>query len=499
MGWHWPGDKASDSCSEDCGASADRLLGISLGLLQRLTRLSALPLIVLASLGARADHVPARVTGCPHSAVPIGTTPESCRPIESRGSEDPMAPVDLDEVTRSPWNSPAGLSTMSSDSHAVPLAIEGQVRQLEQRVRQLKPEAPEVPTQHQPITVLRGESIFGLEYLNSPSRIDEEPEDGANTYIGYRLRLNIDTSFHGEDRLRIRLQSRTIIELEDVTGSPLTNLSFDGNNFGRLEVSDLWYRFPIGKRTELSITAIGGSLRDNVPQVNPLFSGSSRGSISVFGSEDPIIRSRSGGALAVSHDISRQFNLSIAAVSSRPGNPAFGLFGKRHAEIVQLTYTPVKTFRSAIAVTRSLNDALLSDEFNDSDVVVGTSLSGEIFYQITDGLGLGLRGGLTGTSALDLPGKPRKTISSYGFTIGFPHFFGRDNLLGFVLGRPPAVSYDGVDNIPDDQSGHLEMFYRYTLSDQISITPGVMYIIAPKDSGGTERYWIGALRMTLRF
>ncbi|MFM7087107.1 MAG: iron uptake porin [Cyanobium sp.] len=275
--------------------------------------------------------------------------------------------------------------------------------------------------------------------------------------------------------------------------------SFDGDTFGLLEVADLWYRFPIGKRTELNITAVGGSLRDNVPVVNPLFYGSSRGSISVFGSEDPIIRSRSGAGIGLSTDLTRALNLSVAAISGGAGDQEYGLLGSRNAAIAQLTYSPTKTFIGALAFIYSKNDGFLRDQFSDSETVIGTTLAAEVFYQIGDAFAVGLRGGLINTSARDLAGDPRKLIGSYALTIGFPDLFGKGNLLGFVLGRPPAVIDDPVDTIPDPSSGHLELFYRYTVSDALSITPGVMVVRSPDQFGGTEDYWIGALRMTFRF
>lgn len=350
-----------------------------------------------------------------------------------------------------------------------------------------------------PVTVLRGETIFGLESLDNLERVDGEPSNGANVYFGYRLRLNIDTSFFGRDRLRLRLQSRTIPELEDITGSSLTNLAFDGDSQGVLEVSDLWYRFPLSRSTDLSITAIGGSLRDNVPVVNPLFYGSSRGSISVFGSEDPIIRSRSGAALGLSTDITPQLNLSAAVVSSGANESDYGIFGDRNAAILQATYASGSRLRAALSFTRSNNDGSLGSEFVDSETVVGSTVAAEVFYRVVDGLALGLRGGLTQAQALDLPGKPQKRISSYALTVGFPDLFGRGNLLGLVVGRPPAVMENSETLVFNNQSGHLELFYRYTVSDQLSITPGVMRVRSPDDFGGSNIYWIGALRMTFRF
>ncbi|MEB3200290.1 MAG: iron uptake porin [Synechococcaceae cyanobacterium] len=352
-------------------------------------------------------------------------------------------------------------------------------------------------------TVLRGEAIFGIETINNLTRIDGKKSNGKTFYAGYRLRLNLDTSFFGKDRLRIRLQSRTLPELESITGSPLTNLSFDGDTLGRIEFSDIWYRFPLGKNTEVNISAIGASLRDNVPVVNPLFYGSSAGSISVFGSEDPIVRSGSGIALGVSHDLTRDLNLSAAFISRTAENGARGkgVLGDRYGSILQLTYKPHKGFTAALSLTHSLNDGFLRDQFDSSNNVRGTALSGEIYYLIKKWFAFGMRGGLIEASATDIRRTPRKRIGSYGFTIGFPDLLGRGNLLGFVLGQPPDIVNDSLAAVDSIAPTHLEAFYRITLTDQISITPGVMYISVP---GETRRlrevpYWIGALRLTFRF
>lgn len=409
-----------------------------------------------------------------------------------------LQPIRLSDLQVLPLGTPAAAPQQPARAGSLE-ETRTRLQLLEQRLDPRTPPLRSNGSGREPITVLRGEAIFGLEYLNNLERIDGEPSDGKNVYVGYRLRLNIDTSFFGEDRLRIRLQSRTLPELESITGSPLTNLAFDGDTSGLVEVADLWYRFPIGKSTELNITAIGGSLRDNVPVVNPLFYGSSRGSISVFGSEDPIIRSRSGAAIGISADLSDTLNVSAAALAARAGSNRFGVFGSRNSAIAQLTYVPSKTFRGAIALTHSKNDGVLGDEFESSDLVTGNAISGEIFYQVNKRFALGLRGGLIEAVALDLPGQPRKLISSYAATIGFPDLFGKGNLLGFVLGRPPAVTYDSVDSQPDVASAHLEVFYRYMLTDNLSITPGMMFVRAPDDFGGSIDYLIGAVRMTFRF
>lgn len=351
----------------------------------------------------------------------------------------------------------------------------------------------------QSATVLSGESIFGLESISNLDRVDGGDPEGKYFYIGYRLRLNIDTSFFVNDRLRIRLESRTIPELEDVTGTPLTNISFDGNSNGIVEVSDVWYRFPLGSNTEITLTALGGSLRDNVPVVNPLFYGSSRGSISVFGSQDPIIRSPSGAGIGVSHYFSKDLNVSVAYIGRRSENSNQGLFGNSYSSILQFTYKPTPMIAAAISATYSLNDGFLRDQFDVSESVRGLSLSGELYYQFSNSFALGVRGGIIEARATDLESSPRKQIASYAVTAGFPGLWGKGNLLGLVFGQPPALIFDSEGDVNQTSPQHFEVFYRYTISDYLSITPGAMYVLAPAEAGGGIGYWIGALRMTFRF
>lgn len=352
-----------------------------------------------------------------------------------------------------------------------------------------------------PLTRLRGEAIYGLEAINTLQRVDDDVANGKHFYIGYRLRLNIETSFNGSDRLRIRLQSRTIPELGDVVGTPLVNLSFDGDDGGKVEISDIWYRFKLFPRTDVTITAIGASLRDSVPSVNPFFNGSSRGSVSVFGSEDPILRGVSGVGLALSHDFTHALNLTAAATSRDRSarDSGVGLPGDRRASIVQLTYSPDSSFTAALAWNSSRNEGFLRSQFDESDSISGNAFSGEIFYRPYKYFSVGLRAGLIRAVAKDLEGSPRRNYASYAALIGFPDLGLKGNLLGFVVGRPPFLNASSEVGLDAPSPFHFEVFYRYALSDFLSITPGVVFVKAPTDGGGLQGYWVGAFRMTFRF
>lgn len=463
-----------------------------------------LPIPLLSS----AASPPERSTPVAGRPCPISWRPQSCQlsgdavssanaSISTSASTAPSSSASVD-VPDSSLSVVDPLAPLQQSSEASDASLQQLRSRLNRITAALQPFADEAVY---PVTRLRGEAIYGLETINTLNRVDDKDPAGKHFFIGYRLRLNIDTTFNGQDRLRIRLQSRTIPELETVTGSPLVNLSFDGDDGSKVEISDLWYRFSISRRTELTLSAIGASLRDSVPAVNPLFYGSSRGSISVFGSEDPILRGVGGVGLSLSHDFSSSLNLTAAGVSRDRSatDSTVGLPGDRRAGIVQITYSPTASFKAALAWNASRNEGFLRSQFDDSDSVSGNALSGEIYYRPWNAFAFGVRAGLVRAVADDLDESPQRSFVSYAATIGFPDLGGKDNLLGFVIGRPPYLNAGTESGFQAAVPFHLEAFYRYNISDVLAVTPGLMFIQAPTDEGGLQDYWVGALRMTFRF
>ena len=46
---------------------------------------------------------------------------------------------------------------------------------------------------------------------------------------------------------------------------------------------------------------------------------------------------------------------------------------------------------------------------------------------------------------------------------------------------------------------HLEAFYKYKLNDHISITPGVIWLVAPNQTSNNPDVVIGTIRTTFTF
>jgi Carbohydrate-selective porin len=76
-------------------------------------------------------------------------------------------------------------------------------------------------------------------------------------------------------------------------------------------------------------------------------------------------------------------------------------------------------------------------------------------------------------------------------------------LLGFVVGREPYLdkleAAGSLSSFRNDQSWHLEGFYKYQLTDNISVTPGVIWVTNPNQNRDNDDIIIGTLRTTFMF
>ena len=95
----------------------------------------------------------------------------------------------------------------------------------------------------------------------------------------------------------------------------------------------------------------------------------------------------------------------------------------------------------------------------------------------------------------------------------FPDLFGKGDLAGLYVGQLPKITssnFSDSSNIPNlfnsnpitlgapggqnASNTQVELFYRYRLSDNISITPGLIFLFNPGNRAGSDTITIGALR-----
>jgi hypothetical protein len=375
------------------------------------------------------------------------------------------------------------------------IGLKTRVNQLESRVNTLEKQsfAPQVE--------LEGEAIIAV------AEVWQDENDTSLT-LGNRLRLDFITSFTGKDELQIRLQGRSIPEFAETTDTNMANLGFDGADDNEVEIDEIEYEILLTENTRLNLYALGGGLGDLIPAINPLFSGSGDGAISLFGRENPIRRQAEGTAIALSQDLGKKFNLTVGYVSNEANEPDRGLLQDPYAAITQLTFLPSDQLNLSLTYNYTSNNVgtgtgsqLAENPFGNSEDVTTQGVGGEFSFLLQPNISLGGRLGWIQASAQDLPDTPQADILTWAIMLGVSDWSRENSLLGFVFGQPPKVMENnlGAEFEDPDTAYHLEAFYRWQLTDDIAVTPGLFTIFNPEHNSQNDSIVVGTIRTTLEF
>ena len=407
----------------------------------------------------------------------------------------------------------ATLERLQQEFAAELATLRNRVDVLEARVSEIE------ANQFSTTTKLTGEVVLGL------ADVFGGIEETNNTILGTRARLIFETSFTGEDLLTARLQAGNFGRFEttnDADKMVLGNearLGFDTDTDGAFDIDILSYQFPMGDRiTAFAIAQIDNYYDSDLVDVISPFASSGSGAISRFGRFNPIYRLGSGAGAGVSLELNDAVALQVgylAAEAYRTSGGA-GLFNGDYAALGQLMFTPFDD-RLSLGLTYINSYAGLDDEgeavgfdtgtgSERSVVAVGRPVSinsygVEANFQITEGIEIG---GWAGFSAVRVLGQGDADVWNYALTLGFPDLGGDGNLGGLVVGIQPRLT--GTSGLlvegrrRDSDTGlHLEAFYRYQLNDNISVTPGILWLTAPNHDNDNEDVVLGTIRTTFSF
>jgi ATP-binding cassette, subfamily B, bacterial len=320
-----------------------------------------------------------------------------------------------------------------------------------------------------------------------------EEDIDSNLTLGSRVRLNFDTSFYGEDRLRTRLQSTNLPLTDEAAGTSMARLSFRGDDDSEFSLSRLEYAFPVGERVEVYLEGIGGSLNDYTNTFNDDLSGSSQGSISRFGQRNPIYRQGDGAGIGISYEISDAVSLDVGFVADEANEPEIGLGNAAYGAIAQLSLEPTDSLGIGLTYVHSYNSLdtgvgsqRANDPFDEnSEAISADSLGLQSSWELNSDLTLGGWFGFTRATAEDISNQPSASIVNWAVTLAFRDLGAEGNLGGIVIGQPnKAIDNDfTVENneyIDPNNSLHLEAFYRLKVTDNIEVTPGFFVITNPE-------------------
>ncbi len=411
------------------------------------------------------------------------------------------SPTDLTQTTPPPVLTPAVPPTPPAPTEVIPPPPPA---------TPTVPEVPKVPVPVAPApnqfslnTKLQGSVIFGATGTLSG-------DYNRNTAFGHRTRLELKTEI-GSGFLTTRLQAvgfgLSNKNPSPTTTTPATNegsLSWtDGTTDSRIGIDTLKYEFPLTPQTQMVIAANAGASDDFTDTINPYFDGDgASGSISTFGNRPSIYYTLQGQGVGIRHKLSDTTELSLGYLARSGNTPAAGsgLFGGGYGALAQISFKTGENSKVGLTYTHSFNPdrniAIPGTGSNNANLVGASDNFGVAgSFQLSPQFVLGGWAGYT-------QNKPFEggdfQVWTWAVTAAAPDFGGKGNLAGLLIGQEPRVTAASNGAIDPKSGLHIEGFYQFKLSDNLSITPGIIYLTAPDQSNNPSAV-IGAVRTTFSF
>ncbi|MEH2460216.1 iron uptake porin [Nostoc sp.] len=413
----------------------------------------------------------------------------------------------------------ATLQRLQEEFSAELATLRGRVDGLEARTSELE------ANQFSTTTKLVGEAVFSVSDVFGGNRAvaagNSNQNLDSNTTFSDRVRLNLYSSFTGKDQLQIRLNAGNIVSNTGVSGTNMTRLAYDGvTGTGNSVVIDkINYAFNFSDAVRVKIDATGAELYENVNNFNPDFASSGRGALSRYGRFSPIYRQGQGGSgITVTFNPKGPISLSGAYVARTANDPSLnnGLLDGDNAIFGQLAFQPSKALNIGLTYahtyqTNGANNNLFqgtgssfsNNPFGNNTRTESDNYGAEATFHLGSKLALSGWGGYTTADAQTGANAGRYAeIWYYGATLALKDFGGEGNVLGLIFGQPPQVTGGSIKNGSTLDSGtsyHLEGLYKYKVSDNIQVTPGVLVIFNPENNNNNDTEYVGTLRTTFTF
>lgn len=417
------------------------------------------------------------------------------------------------------------LRRLQQDFTAELATLEGRTDDLETRTAELEDNAFSTTTK------LSGLTIVGLQGrtdntadLNPRDGIPDTEDPGTNTNVITLSSLYLITNFTPRSYLVTGLLAETgssTFAFSNVVGNDGL-LAYEIPTNG-LTVSDLHFHWLLADNFAVMAGTDGVNLINAFRGPNR-FENAATGSLSLFAQRNPIldIGGYRGAGVAVDWQIAKRVSVQAIYQSlnlSSYGLPSRGFFDGNTTAGVQLLLTPADPLDLALYYVNnySFNGCLFA--FVGDDCLTATpqplqthAIGATFNWQISPDITFGAWGGYTNSSIPGQSGNVQTT--NYMVYLNFPDLLGEGNLGGIYFGQPPKIVSSDLpagNNLPaffgqaGDSGGQpgttlqLEAFYRMRLSDNISLTPGIIQIFQPRHTPASDPMTIFVLRTSFSF
>ena len=413
-------------------------------------------------------------------------------------SSEAVVREDIDTINRLTQEFEAELATIS-----------GRVDSLESRTAFLE------DNQFSTTTKLKGEAIFAIaDTFGDAEGEEDEDDDPTQPTFSDRVRLNFDSSFYGEDRLRIRLEAGNIPQFDDFTGFESTRLGFDTNNGNDIVIDDIYYRFSLfNDRFTAWVGPNSLDLDDIFIVTNPMLESSGTGALSRFSRRDPItLRGVEGAGVGLSTALLNDkltvtgLYLTDDAADTDDGEGLFNGSFSTGAQVkyalndnanVGLTYVYEYQSEDSVNLTGSTASDLAKRPFGEVATrahQVGLAAN----YQLGEKIVIAAWGsGSFASEAADDGGDAILYSTSVNVSV---LDLGKEGAVFSVAGGiPPRLVKNEGGEEDEDTTFLIEALYKYPINDNILITPGAYVVLNAGGNSDSDTQVVGVLRTTFQF
>jgi hypothetical protein len=377
--------------------------------------------------------------------------------------------------------------------------LKGRVDGLEGKVKKL--EAQQFST----TTKLRGEVSFilgGTPDFNSPRAVPVGskafPNEPNRTTFNYDARLSFDTSFSGKDLLRTRLRAGNFSALPFGSSSQIFKLDKAEETANSVIIDRLFYRWPVAKGFNLTV----GALVRNTEMISFIPSAYKSDILDYFGlaGASGVYNKATGAGVGLSwrqqvekgspyitfdanYVASSGFADSTKGVFDASGGinalAQLGIRGESWGAAVGYRYG---TEGSRIRVPNFSPGTVGFDQNSSSVSIAGYWSPIDASWAPSISAGYGYNGGTGGFP----------DSQSWMVGLQWSDVFYEGNAAGVAFGMPP------FSDANDLESWLLEVFYKFQVTDNISITPAIFYGSEYNANRGFDT-WGGVIQTTFRF
>ena len=437
-------------------------------------------------------------------------------------SSEAVVREDLDTINRLTEEFEAELAT-----------IGGRIDSLESRTAFFEDNAFSTTTKLQGEVAFTLANAFGDEqatdfFDGDTDFLDEDsPDLDSEVVFTDKVRLQLVSSFTGEDQLFTRLTAGNIDNsFQDETNTREGRFAQDGPAGNNVVIDRLHYTFGVlDNNLKITAMAVLAAHHFYAESFNPGLNtgGGATGALSRFGERSPLYRqglARTSAGLGLTYSIGEKFEITAGYIAPGASDPdeGAGLFNGTYSALGQLVFKPTESIKIGASYVRGYNNdggaslwggtgtnlanltnPLTGASFSDS--TTSNTFGGQFQWDISSFISL--RGWFAYTD-LDLLDTGDAEIMTYAGALVFPDLGKEGNLGALIVGAEPYLTDIELDNeddpdFADDIPLHVEALYRYQLNDNISITPGLVWLVSPNQNADNDDIFIGAIRTTFTF